>query len=279
MNHDIPFRYPVALTVAGSDSGGGAGIQADLKTFSSLGVYGASVITAITAQNTQGVRGIQPVDPAIVRGQLEAVFEDLTVDAVKTGMLHNTAAVRILAETIDRYRPPFVVVDPVMVSTSGSKLIEDDTIESVRTLLFPRADLITPNLNEAELLSGTIVRTEADLERAGQCLLALGCRAVLMKGGHLPGNRKTDWLLSAGRPPLRLEQTTVATMNTHGTGCTLSSAIAAYAALGYGLSEAVARAKDYLTAALLAGADVRTGHGYGPVDHFFAPVPLHKIER
>lgn len=279
MNHDIPFRYPVALTVAGSDSSGGAGIQADLKTFSALGVYGASVITAVTAQNTQGVRGIQAIDPDIVRGQLEAVFDDLAVDAVKTGMLHNTKAVEMLAESLDRYRSVPVIVDPVMVSTSGSKLIEDDTIDTVRRLLFPRAALITPNISEAELLSGIAIRTEHDLAEASGRLLDLGCRAVLIKGGHLAGRYKTDLLVMPGQIPVRLEQATVETNNTHGTGCTLSSAIAAYLVLGYGLEQAVKRAKSYLTRALQASADVLTGAGHGPVDHFFAPSPLHKIRR
>ncbi|MCC8172721.1 MAG: bifunctional hydroxymethylpyrimidine kinase/phosphomethylpyrimidine kinase [Parabacteroides sp.] len=277
MNQATSFRYPVALTIAGSDSGGGAGIQADLKTFSALGVYGASVITAVTAQNTCTVNGIQAIEPAIVQKQLEAVFEDLQVDAVKTGMLHNTEAVLRIAEAIDRYRPPYLVVDPVMVSTSGCRLIENDTIETIKSRLFGRATLITPNIDEAELLSGLPVRNPAEMERAAARLLELGCRAVLMKGGHLAGKESTDMLFAAGNEPLYLHADTVRTGNSHGTGCTLSSAIAAYLALGLGLHQAVVSAKQYISEALRQGADVKTGNGHGPVNHFFAPSPLRKI--
>lgn len=272
------FRYPVALTIAGSDSGGGAGIQADLKTFSALGVFGASVITSITAQNTQGVRGIQAVSPEIVEGQINAAFEDITIDAVKIGMLHNRKAAGIVARAIDRFSPSKVILDPVMISTSGSKLIEDDTIRIIVNDLFHRVTLVTPNLDEAAFLSGMPIRNEEDMEKAAQKLLALGCRSVLMKGGHLEGSERTDILFTQDAAPLRLVTPTVQTHNTHGTGCTLSSAIAAYMALGKELPDAVKLAKEYITAALKAGADVQTGHGHGPMNHLFAPVPLIKIE-
>ena len=190
------FRYPTALTIAGSDSSGGAGIQADLKTFSALGVFGASVITAITAQNTQGVRGIQAVSPEIVKEQLCAVWEDLTIDAVKIGMLHNRTTVRLVAEALRRFSPSVVILDPVMISTSGSKLMEDEAINALVDELFPLATLLTPNANEAAFLTGIALRTETDMERAARKLLDLGCQAVLMKGGHLPGNTMTDWLFT-----------------------------------------------------------------------------------
>lgn len=272
------FCYPVALTIAGSDSGGGAGIQADLKTFSSLGVYGASVITAITAQNTKGVRGIQAVSQEIVKGQIEAVFEDLRIDAVKIGMLHNKENVESVANAIDSYCPSRVILDPVMISTSGSKLMEDSAIEYLISELFHRVTLITPNIDEAAFLSGIPIRNEQEMETAAQKLLAMGCRSVLMKGGHLGGQEMADILFAEGEAPLRLVAPAINTQNTHGTGCTLSAAIAAYMALGEKMSEAVQAAKKYITAALEAGADVQTGHGNGPLNHFFAPVPLIKIK-
>lgn len=272
------FCYPVALTIAGSDSGGGAGIQADLKTFSSLGVYGASVITAITAQNTKGVRGIQAVSQEIVKGQIEAVFEDLRIDAVKIGMLHNKENVESVANAIDSYCPSRAILDPVMISTSGSKLMEDEAIESLISELFHRVTLITPNIDEAAFLSGMPIRNEQEMETAAQKLQAMGCRSVLMKGGHLGGQEMADILFAEGEAPLRLVAPAINTQNTHGTGCTLSAAIAAYMALGKKMSEAVQAAKRYITAALEAGADVQTGHGNGPLNHFFAPVPLIKIK-
>lgn len=279
MNNTLKFRYPVALTIAGSDSGGGAGIQADLKTFSALGVYGASVITAITAQNTHEVRGIQAISPDIVRKQLEAIFDDLTIDAVKTGMLHNKEAVLILCEIIDRYTPRYVVIDPVMISTSGSRLIQNDTIDVIKKELFSRASVITPNKSEAEMLSGISIQSTTDVHRAADRLLSMGCQAVLMKGGHLGHDLMTDTLFCIGEEPLALSSDVIITPNTHGTGCTLSSAIAAYLALGKNLKEAVSLSKAYVTTALQEGADVQTGHGHGPLNHFFNPSPLQKIKQ
>lgn len=272
------FCYPVALTIAGSDSGGGAGIQADLKTFSSLGVYGASVITAITAQNTEGVRQIQAVPWEMVKGQIDAVFEDLKIDAVKIGLLYNEANIEFVADAIDSFCPSKVILDPVMISTSGSKLMEDEAIESLISELFHRVTLITPNIDEAAFLSDMPIRNEQEMETAAQKLQAMGCRSVLMKGGHLGGQEMADILFAEGEAPLRLVAPAINTQNTHGTGCTLSAAIAAYMALGKKMSEAVQAAKKYITAALEAGADVQTGHGNGPLNHFFAPVPLIKIK-
>ncbi|MCC8143046.1 MAG: bifunctional hydroxymethylpyrimidine kinase/phosphomethylpyrimidine kinase [Tannerellaceae bacterium] len=274
---DYKYRYPVVLTIAGSDSSGGAGIQADLKTISSLGVYGASAITAITAQNTQGVRGIQTVEPEIVKEQISAVFEDIKVDAIKLGMLHNRQAAQLVADSIDRYNPAHVVLDPVMISTSGSKLIDDEAIETIIRELFPRASLITPNTTEAGFLTGVAIHSLADMEPAARKLLSLGCKAVLIKGWHLEGEEKIDILYTTTHEPIKLTAETVHTANTHGTGCSLSSAIASFLALGNRLPEAVRLGKEYITLALEAGKDVRSGKGHGPVNHFFAPEPLVKI--
>lgn len=278
MKRNTKYRYPVALTIAGSDSGGGAGIQADLKTFSALGVYGASVITSVTAQNTQGVRGIQAISPEILEGQLNAVFEDIKIDAVKIGMLHNKIAASLVAMTLDRFSPTYTIVDPVMISTSGSKLMEDETVEVIIKELFHRATLVTPNIDEAVFLTGISIHNEEDMKSAASKLLELGCRAVLMKGGHLKGLEMADILCEAGKEPVRFSTQTVDTYNTHGTGCTLSSAIAAYLAQGKELYQAVQLSKEYITNALLAGANVQTGHGHGPLNHFFSPIPLIKLE-
>lgn len=406
MNTNHTFRYPAALTVAGSDSSGGAGIQADIKTFSALGVYAASVITAVTAQNTQGVRAVEAVSPSVLQAQLAAVWEDMRLDAVKIGMLYTSDAVRIVGEALDTFHPPFIVLDPVLLSTSGRVLLEEKAVTEMAKQLFPRISLLTPNLKEAEYLTGIPIRREADAEAAAARLLETGCPAVLIKGGHWgeengrnerngrkketvkneenqayeayckegeerperekDGERvgKEEWLereekdrkkekgkengqrikdkewkeanrrirkeepeeiartkaekeaktangkkvqggnepseeekaaddrgaaddgdekvadllFVAGQPPLRFAARRVLTRNAHGTGCTLSSAIAAYTALGYPLPAAVEAAKDYITAALSAGADVQTGRGHGPVNHFFNPLPLYKIK-
>lgn len=278
MNQQATHRYPVALTIAGSDSGGGAGIQADIKTFSALGVYGTSVLTAITAQNTRSVQGIQAVSPDMLRGQLEAIFQDFPVDAIKVGMLHTAESVRIVADLLSSYPMPSpVILDPVMISTSGSRLLEEDAIERMIHELFPQATLITPNIQEAEYLSGIPIRAEKEIPRVAEQLRSLGCKAVLIKGGHLPGENMTDWLFTAGHEPACLVSPTIESRNTHGTGCTLSSAITAYMALGYPLDEAVRSAKEYITQALAFGANIQLGKGNGPLNHFFAPVPLHKI--
>jgi len=272
-------RYARVLSIAGSDSGGGAGIQADLKTFSALGCYGMTAITALTAQNTLGVRGIHAVPPAFLKAQLQAVIEDIGVDAVKIGMLHSPEVVKVVAWAINHYQLQNVVLDPVMVATSGDRLIEQDTVEVLRQELFPLVSVITPNLDEAALLLGRAVECADQLEQAATDLLAMGARSVLLKGGHLPGQAVVDVLAEAGQPWLHLRSERIASKNVHGTGCTLSSAIAAYLALGLPLRQAVQQARVYILAAIAAGATVETGLGHGPLNHGFAPVPLHFITK
>jgi hydroxymethylpyrimidine/phosphomethylpyrimidine kinase len=267
-------RYARVLSIAGSDSGGGAGIQADLKTFSALGCYGMTAITALTAQNTVGVAGIHAVPPAFLKAQLCAVLDDIGVDAVKIGMLHAPEIVEVVAWAIDYYRIEHVVLDPVMVATSGDRLIEAPTVDVLRRELFPRASVITPNLDEASLLLGRPLRGEADLDQAAADLLAQGARAVLLKGGHLPGDEVVDLLATSAQPGLRLRSARIASRNVHGTGCTLSSAIAAYLARGLALAQAVERARAYILQAIRAGAAVQTGQGHGPLCHGYAPVPM-----
>jgi len=275
----MKMRYQIACTIAGSDSGGGAGIQADLKTFSALGVFGTSAITAITAQNTLGVTGIQAVAPDILAKQLSAVFDDLQPDAVKIGMLHNVEVARIVVEHLEKYRPRHVVLDPVMIAESGAKLIEDETVAYIKERLFPCVSIITPNIPEAETLTGLKITDRRSLIVCAQMLMEQGAPAVLLKGGHLAGNEKHDCLLLRNQAPIVHSHPTITTNNTHGTGCTLSSAIAAYLALDEELTTAVKKATDYLRQALQAGRDVRIGHGNGPVNHFFNPQPLKIFEE
>ena len=270
-------HYPRVLSIAGSDSGGGAGIQADLKTFSALGCYGMTAITALTAQNTQGVRGIHGVPPEFLAAQLDAVLEDIGADAVKIGMLHAPEIVRVVAQAIRKYKLKLVVLDPVMVVTSGDRLIAEETVAVLVRELFPLATVITPNLDEAELLLGHKIAGAAALEPAARELLALGAQSVLLKGGHLPGNEVVDLLLQPAREPVRLASPRIASQNVHGTGCTLSSAIAAHLALGHPLEEAVRLARAYILGAIAAGADVRTGHGHGPLNHGHAPVAMQVL--
>jgi hydroxymethylpyrimidine/phosphomethylpyrimidine kinase len=259
---------PIAVTIAGSDSSGGAGIQADLKTFSALGVYGASVIVALTAQNTQRVTAIHDVPPDFVATQIDAVFSDLAVGAVKIGMVGNAGVVAAVAAGLARHGQTNVVLDPVMVATSGDRLLKPDAIEILRTQLLPRALLITPNLPEAAALLDVAVATdEAEMRRQADRLLALGARAVLMKGGHAEGDESID-ILFAGAAPLRLAAKRIATRNTHGTGCTLSAAIAAGLAKGQALEEAVRAAKQFITGAIAAADRLAVGSGHGPVHHF-----------
>jgi hydroxymethylpyrimidine/phosphomethylpyrimidine kinase len=267
-------HYPRVLSIAGSDSGGGAGIQADLKTFSALGCYGMTAITAITAQNTQGVRAIHGVPPEILKAQIEAVIEDIGVDAVKIGMLHSPEVVQVVAWAIRHYGLKRVVLDPVMVATSGDRLIAAETVQVLIKELFPLACVITPNLDEAELLLGYKIAGIEALEPAASELLALGAQAVLLKGGHLQGKQVVDVLLQPGRPALRLASSRIESRNVHGTGCTLSSAIAAHLALGLDLPQAVTQARAYILQAIAAGSEVRTGHGHGPLNHGHAPLPM-----
>ncbi|WP_295375570.1 bifunctional hydroxymethylpyrimidine kinase/phosphomethylpyrimidine kinase [uncultured Pseudacidovorax sp.] len=264
-------RYARVLTIAGSDSGGGAGIQADLKTFAALGCYGMSAITALTAQNTRGVSGIHAVPPAFLKAQLQAVIEDIGVDAVKLGMLHAPEVVEVVAWAIDHYRLPNVVLDPVMVATSGDRLIAAETVARLVAELFPRAVLITPNLDEAALLVGHAIADADALEGAAAELLAQGAQGVLLKGGHLPGEEVVDLLALADGERHRFAAPRIQSRNLHGTGCTLSSAIACGLALGKPLPEAVAQARDYVRGAMQAGMTVKVGEGHGPLNHGFAP--------
>lgn len=259
---------PVALTIAGSDSSGGAGIQADLKTFAALGVYGASAITALTAQNTKGVTGIHAVPAAFVTAQIDAVFSDLNVGAVKIGMVAQAESIDAIATALTRWKPRHIVLDPVMVATSGDRLLAAEAVEALRTKLMRLASVITPNLPEAAaLLDEPIARSEGEIENQGRRLLGLGCRAVLIKGGHGEGTESVDYLVSAGNT-IALAAPRVATRNTHGTGCSLSSAVAAGLARGEDLDTAVRNAKSWISAAIAAADRFSVGHGHGPIHHF-----------
>ena len=259
--------YPT-LTIAGSDSSGGAGIQADIKTMSAIGCYAMSAITSITAQNTTGVRSIMPVSATVVADQIDMVMTDIPPLAVKIGMLCNAEVATAVAERLEHYRPDNLIVDPVMVSTSGSMLLEEDAVEVLVRRIFPLATLVTPNQMETKALTGSD-KTAVQIEK----LRRLGCRNILIKGGDTDRNDiKVDILhLSDSDETIELKADAVDTRTTHGTGCTLSSAIASYLALGYELTDAISMAKLYVTHALEAGSWITTGHGHGPVNHFFSP--------
>lgn len=258
----------IAVTIAGSDSSGGAGIQADLKTFSALGVYGASVIAALTAQNTTGVTAIHDVPADFIAAQIDAVFSDLSVDAVKIGMLSQTAAIEAVAAGLDRHKACNVVLDPVMVAGSGDRLLKPEAVGALRGMLFSRALVITPNLPETAAILETVpAHNEAEMEAQAQRLLDLGARAVLMKGGHGEGAESVD-LLVQPNAVTRFAAPRIATRHTHGTGCTLSSAIAAGLAKGRELVDAVGDAKTYISAAIAAADTLSIGKGLGPVHHF-----------
>ena len=261
---------PIALTIAGSDSSGGAGIQADLKTFAAFITYGASVITALTAQNTTGVQAVHAVPPEFVAAQIASVLSDLDVGAVKTGMLANAAIITVVAAALIKVPDIPLVVDPVMVATSGDALLQADAVATFKLALFPRATLITPNLPEAaKLLDQPVAKTEADAMAQLLALGHLGAKAVLLKGGHGEGREAVDLLLIDGKIS-RFASPRIDTRNTHGTGCTLSAAITALLARGNDLETAVARAKLYIHRAIEAGRHVTIGHGHGPVDHLYA---------
>ncbi len=261
--------YKRALTIAGSDSGGGAGIQADLKTFAALGCYGMSVITALTAQNTQAVTGIMPVPPSFIAEQIKTVLSDIGTDAVKIGMLHSAEVIVTVAKTLAELGVTNIVLDPVMVAKSGDKLLLDEAVDALKIWLLPLATVITPNLPETSVLLGRPVETLADMQPAAEELALLTPGAILVKGGHLSTAESTDLLYLSDSDRYLYPTTRIATANSHGTGCTLSSAIAAGLARGLSVVDAVSAAKDYLTQALQAGAVYRLGHGHGPVHHFF----------
>jgi len=263
--------YRRALTIAGSDSGGGAGIQADLKTFSALGCYGMSVITALTAQNTVRVTAIHPVPPAFIAEQIDAVMEDIGADAVKIGMLHSAEVIRVVAERLRYHGVGKIVLDPVMVAKSGDRLLQTQAVGTLRTALVPLATVITPNMPEAAILLDRPVTNLDEMKAAAVALADKGPRAVLIKGGHLGQEGSPDVLYDRTDGSLEiLEGQRVNTDNTHGTGCTLSSAIAAHLARGLSVKESVIHAKVYITAAIAAGAAYRLGHGHGPVHHYHA---------
>ncbi len=270
------MRYYTALTIAGSDSCGGAGIQADIKTMSALGVYAASAITAITVQNTKGVYGIQNVEPEIVKGQIEAVMEDIHPDAIKIGMVNDCDTIRAIAETLKKYQESFqhLVIDPVMVSTSGCRLMQEDALDVFITELLPLATLLTPNIPEAEILANRKIENVEDIKAAAAAISKLGCRYVLIKGGHFDGEEKIDYLFEDGKQKTSYRGISVNTRNTHGTGCTLSSAITSYLAREMDMNTAIAMAKTYLSGAILAGKDIKIGEGHGPVNHFYEPKSL-----
>jgi hydroxymethylpyrimidine/phosphomethylpyrimidine kinase len=255
----------IAVTIAGSDSGGGAGIQADLKTFSALGVYGASVITALTAQNTQGVQGIHDVPPDFIALQMQSVFSDLKVNAIKIGMLSQASVIKTVASHLPNLP---IVLDPVMVATSGDKLLAEDAIKVLQEVLFVKSLIITPNLHEAALLLNVkVALTDDEMIEQGKALLKLGAKAVLMKGGHSDGKDSTDYLLQKDKIT-RYFAPRIQTNNSHGTGCTLSSAITAGLAKGLALEQAVSEAKTYITEAIIASDKLQIGAGKGPAHHF-----------
>ncbi len=262
--------YCRVLTIAGSDSGGGAGIQADLKTFSALGCYGMTVITALTAQNTKGVTGIHAVPPSFAAEQLEAVFSDIGADAVKIGMLYSAELIETVADELVKHGARNIVLDPVMVAQSGDRLLRDDAVEALKTHLMPLADVATPNLPEAAVFLGRDENEDLDPQKSARELARFGSRAILVKGGHGNDIDSTDLLYLAKADRLvKLKAERIDTRNNHGTGCTLSSAIAAFLAKGADMETAVKKAKQFITGAIRAGAGYRLGHGHGPVHHFF----------
>ena len=266
------MTLPVALTIAGSDSGAGAGIQADLKTFAAFGVYGVTVITAITAQNTQGVRAVQEVDPAVITAQLDAVAEDFSIAALKTGMLSNAAIIETVVHGIQRHRLGPLVVDPVMVAKSGDRLLREDAVDALRRTLLPLAYVVTPNIPEAEVLAGRPIRTRDDRLAVARIIMDLGAHAVVIKGGHSDDDPIVDLLVDRqGIHEYRAAR--IGTTSTHGTGCTFSAAITAGLAKGLDLPHTVAEARDYLSRALSAAPGL--GQGHGPLNHFPSPQVAH----
>ncbi|HIF9257958.1 TPA: bifunctional hydroxymethylpyrimidine kinase/phosphomethylpyrimidine kinase [Photobacterium damselae] len=269
-NQAVPSKTPITLTIAGSDSGGGAGIQADIKAISATGCYACSVITALTAQNTQGVHGIYSIPANFVAEQLDAIFQDLDIKAVKIGMLSDSNIISIIAHKLRQYQPKYLVVDPVMIATSGDLLLEHNAISTLKEQLLPLADVITPNLPEAAaLLDCAQPKTEEDMEAMIEQLRQLGAHSVLLKGGHLGNTTNSTDLLILPHDVLRFTTPRIDTQNTHGTGCTLSAAIASYLAQGYSLTGAVKAAKHYISNAIAHADELQIGSGHGPVHHFF----------
>jgi hydroxymethylpyrimidine/phosphomethylpyrimidine kinase len=265
------MKYNRVLTIAGSDSGGGAGIQADIKAISALGCFATSAITAVTVQNTLGVEAVHPIPLDILRGQIEAVLSDIGTDAVKIGMLHSSEVVEVVADVLQKYNIRNVVLDPVMVSTSGHRLIEESAIDTLRRVLIPQARVITPNIPEAEILAGVKITANDQLAEVARQLSQGGTVSVLLKAGHLTEDRLVDIFYNAEQDTItELPSARVYTPNTHGTGCTLSSALAALLARGYELTDAARGSKEYINEAIVSGARYEIGGGHGPVDHFWA---------
>lgn len=267
----ISSNTPIVLTIAGSDSGGGAGIQADIKAMSATGSFACSVITAITSQNTQGVSAIFPIPLDHVASQLDAVFSDLNVAAVKVGMLADSNIIKVVADKINQYQPKYLVIDPVMVATSGDLLLEQSAISTLKEALIPLADIITPNLPEGAALTGKPVpESEADMQDMVEELRSLGAKAVLLKGGHLEQDENSNDLLILPASTALISAKRFPTKNTHGTGCTLSSAIASYLAQGNDLTQSVELGKRYISEAIAHADQLNVGQGHGPVNHFYA---------
>jgi hydroxymethylpyrimidine/phosphomethylpyrimidine kinase len=270
------LKYLHVLTIAGFDGSGGAGIQADLKTISALGCYATSVLTALPIQNTCGVKSIFSIPLEVVHAQLDTVLEDILPDAIKIGMVPTPELVTMIAKTLKHYPSIPIVLDPVMVSTSGFEMIRPATIEAMIEHLFPITTLVTPNINEAAILSGMTVDSVEHMALAGSRLMEIGCNALLLKGGHLKGNQLTSMYFNKEEDPTSYFSDKIETMNTHGTGCTLSSSIASFLARGETLKNAIFLANEYVYQAILSGADVRTGNGHGPLNHFFDPIATLK---
>lgn len=272
------YRYPSVLTIAGFDGSGGAGIQADMKTISALGCYATSVLTALPVQNTTGVRKIYPIPVEAVSDQIEAILDDVFPDAIKIGMVHTPELVETIVKTLGKYKKVPIVFDPVMVATSGHRLIEEETISTIVQQLFPVASVITPNMDEAAILAGMEVKTLDEMRTAGERIKTLGCNSILLKGGHQETQTITSLFLDQDHNFHAFHAEKFATQNTHGSGCTLSSAIASYIAQGKDLYTSVELAQNYVYEAIKHGRDVQTGKGNGPLNHFFNPQKLIKHE-
>lgn len=269
------MEYTRALTIAGSDSGGGAGIQADIKTMSALGVYASSVITAVTVQNTVGVKAVHTVPADIISGQIHAVMEDIKPKVVKIGMLSDVESMRAVADALNAYNDISIILDPVMVATSGDVLMQSNALSYMKQKMLPHATLVTPNIPEAEALAGINIASDIDADKAASIIAQMGAEYILIKGGHKRGIHMTDRLYHRGSLLKTYSDEMVETPNTHGTGCTLSSAITSYLALGKDMQTSVLLAKVYISQALRAGALIEIGSGHGPVNHFFSPKPLN----
>lgn len=274
----IQYKYPSVLTIAGFDGSGGAGIQADIKTISALGCYATSVLTALPVQNTMGVRNIFPIPVQAVSEQIESILDDIFPDAIKIGMVHTPELVETIVETLAKYKKVPIVFDPVMVATSGHRLIEEETIQTIIENLFPISDIITPNMNEAAILANMEVKTLADMKIAGKNIKKLCCKHILLKGGHQTTEKITSLFYNDKGDFQTFESLKLNTKNTHGSGCTLSSAIASFIAQGKSIDEAVTLAQNYVSEAIYHGRDVQTGKGNGPLNHFFNPQKLIKNE-